>query len=114
MHPELLSSLAAEHRRDLAAARSAGTVFSGGTVSYGRTVSSGRTVSADRATQPSPRLTLPRYRVSWSRANLAAVAGNRRARSVVIVIPNGSRMRSCKNSKYFFPLTFSTMNPSRL
>ena len=68
MHPELLSSLAAEHRRDLAVARSASTA------------------SSARATRPSPRLTLPRYRVSWSRANLAAVAGNRRARSVVIVI----------------------------
>jgi hypothetical protein len=68
-HPELLSSLAAEHRRDLAvAARSAGTV------------------SSARARRPSPRLTLPRYRVSWSRTNLAAVAGNRRARSLVIVI----------------------------
>ena len=74
MHPELLSSLAAEHRRDLAAARSASTA------------SSGITTSPARATRPSPRLTLPRYRVSWSRTNLAAVAGNRRARSVVIVI----------------------------
>ena len=74
MHPELLSSLAAEHRRDLAVARSAGTA------------SSVSTASPARATRPSPRLTLPRYRVSWSRTNLAAVAGNRRARSVVIVI----------------------------
>ncbi len=74
MHPELLSSLAAEHRRDLAVARSAGTA------------SSASTASPARATRPSPRLTLPRYRVSWSRTNLAAVAGNRRARSVVIVI----------------------------
>lgn len=80
MHPELLSSLAAEHRRDLAAARSAVTMSSSGTAS------SGTTASAARATRPSPRLSLPRYRVSWSRANLAAVAGNRRARSVVIVI----------------------------
>jgi hypothetical protein len=60
MHPELLSSLATQHRHDLAAARAAGR---GG-----------------------PRLALPRYRVSWSRANLAAVAGHRRARSLVIVI----------------------------
>jgi hypothetical protein len=80
MHPELLSSLAAEHRRDLAAARSAVTMSSSGTAS------SGLTAPAARATRPSPRLTLPRYRVSWSRANLAAVADSRRARSVVIVI----------------------------
>jgi hypothetical protein len=80
MHPELLSSLAVEHRRDLALARSASTVSSSSTAS------SGSTASPARATRPSPRLTLPRYRVSWSRTSLAAVAGNRRARSVVIVI----------------------------
>ncbi len=86
MHPELLSSLAAEHRRDLAVARSAGTMSSSGTVSSAAAASSGITASPARATRPSPRLTLPRYRVSWSRTKLAAVAGNRRARSVVIVI----------------------------
>jgi len=92
MHPELLSSLAVEHRRDLAAARSASPVPSSGTASSSSTepssgtASSGITASPARATRPSPRLTLPRYRVSWSRTSLAAVAGNRRARSVVIVI----------------------------
>jgi hypothetical protein len=58
MNPELLSSLAAEHRRDLAAARAAGV----------------------------PSLTLPRYRISWTWTSLAAAAGSRRGRSLVIVI----------------------------
>jgi hypothetical protein len=74
MHPELLSSLAVEHRRDLAVARTASTV------------SSASAVPSARGGRPAPRLALPRYRVSWARTNLAAVAGNRRARSVVIVI----------------------------
>jgi hypothetical protein len=68
MNPELLSSLAAEHRRDLTAARTA------------------RPVRPVRGGRPAPRLTLPRYRVSWTRTTLAAVAGHRRGRSVVIVI----------------------------
>jgi hypothetical protein len=68
MNPELLSSLAAEHRRDLAVARTA------------------RTVPSPRAGRPAPRLALPRYRVSWTRTSLAAVAGNRRGKSLVIVI----------------------------
>jgi hypothetical protein len=68
MHPELLSSLAAEHRRDLAAAMAA------------------RPAPSTSRGRPAPRLTLPRYRVSWTRTTLAAVAGHRRARSVVIVI----------------------------
>lgn len=77
MNPELLSSLAAEHRRDLEVARTA------------RTASSARTVPivpSPRAGRPSPRLALPRYRVSWTRTSLAAVAGNRRGKSLVIVI----------------------------
>jgi hypothetical protein len=74
MNPELLSSLAAEHRRDLAVACAA------------RTASSAGAVPAARAGRPAPRLALPRYRVSWTRTSLAAVAGNRRARSLVIVI----------------------------
>jgi len=74
MNPELLSSLAAEHRRDLAVACTA------------RTASSAGILPSPRAGRPSPRLALPRYRVSWTRTSLAAVAGNRRARSLVIVI----------------------------
>ena len=68
MHPELLSSLAAEHRRDLAA--SMGTH---------------RAPSAP-AGRHAPHLTLPRLRVTWTRTTLAAVAGRHRARSLVIVI----------------------------
>jgi hypothetical protein len=68
MNPELLSLLAAEHRRDLAAARTA--------------------LAPPRARRPrrALRLTLPRYRASWTWTSLAVVAGNRRGRSLVIVI----------------------------
>lgn len=69
MNPELLSSLAAEHRRDLAAAA--------------RTV---RPARPARARRPAFSRTLPKLRVSWSRATLSAVSGNRRGRSLVIVI----------------------------
>jgi hypothetical protein len=68
VHPELLSYLAAEHRRDLAAALTT------------RAVPSART--GGRA-HP---VTLPRFRVSWTRTTLAAVSGSRRGRSLVIVI----------------------------
>jgi hypothetical protein len=68
MHPELLSSLAAEHRRDLHAAMST------------------RRAVAGRARLRAPRVSLPRFRVSWTRTTLAAVAGSRRGRSLVIVI----------------------------
>ena len=75
MHPELLSSLAVEHRRDLRSAMTAPSAYR---------------VSGHRGSRPrDPAVTaatLPRYRVSWTRTSLAAVAGNRRARSVVIVI----------------------------
>ncbi|MGH3299985.1 MAG: hypothetical protein ACRDP7_50185 [Trebonia sp.] len=67
-HPELLSSLATEHRRDLdsdvithRAPRAAGV----------------------RRTRP---VALPKLRVSWTRTTLNAVAGHRRGKSVVIVI----------------------------
>jgi hypothetical protein len=60
MNTQLLSSLATERRRDLAAAARAG-----------------------RRARP---LTLPRFRVSWTRTTLAAVTGSRRGSSVVIVI----------------------------
>ena len=68
MHPVLLSSLAAEHRRDLADAMIAS-----------------RAPSA-RAGLRAPRVTLPRFRVSWTRTTLAAVTGSRRGRSLVIII----------------------------
>ena len=75
MHPELLSALAAESVRDRAA-RSPAT------------------------SRPSPARTrgharyraLPRFRVSWTRTTLAAVADRRRARSLVIVI-SATRIR---------------------
>jgi hypothetical protein len=68
MHPELLSALAAERRRDLAAAMTA------------------RPAPSARAGWRAPRVTLPRFRVSLTRTALAAVAGGRRGRSLVIVI----------------------------
>jgi hypothetical protein len=68
MNPQLLSSLAAEHRRDLDAAM---------------TDRAGPSAPGRRHTHP---VTIPRFRVSWTRMTLAAVAGNRRGRSVVIVI----------------------------
>ena len=68
MNAELLSSLAAGRRRDLDAAASA----------HRATV-----VRAGRRAHP---LTLPKFRVSWTRTTLAAVAGSRRGSSVVIVI----------------------------
>ena len=87
MHPELLSSLATEHRHDLVAARTAGTEPFSTTRPFSTTGPSANTgPSAPAVGRRGPRLTLPRYRISWTRASLAAVAGNRRARSVVIVI----------------------------
>jgi hypothetical protein len=68
MHPELLCYLVAERRRDLSAA-----------------VTRRRAPSA-RAPWRVPHLTLPRYRVCWTRTTLTAVAGRRRGSSLVIVI----------------------------
>jgi hypothetical protein len=68
MHPELLSSLATEHRRDLTATVNA------------------RRLPSSRAGLRAPHLTLPRFRVTWTGTTLAAVADRRRGRSVVIVI----------------------------
>jgi hypothetical protein len=65
MHPELLSALAAERRRDLTAVSPAP-----------------RRSPAARARHRA----LPRFHVSWTRTTLAAVADRRRARSLVIVI----------------------------
>jgi len=67
MHPELLSALAAERRRDL-------TAISPAT----RRPPAHRGHARHRA--------LPRFHVSWTRTTLAAVADRRRARSLVIVI----------------------------
>ncbi|HEX7165211.1 MAG TPA: hypothetical protein VF223_28690 [Trebonia sp.] len=69
MHPELLSALVAERHRDLHAAMSA------------------RRRAVSEGTRPrAPRVNLPRFRVSWTRTRLAAVAGSRRGSSLVIVI----------------------------
>ena len=68
MNPALLSSLATEHRRDLDAAATARRAPSAGAARRARPVS------------------LPRYHLSWTRTTLAAVAGNRRGKSLVIVI----------------------------
>jgi len=66
MHPELISALAAERRRDL------------------------NTSAIAPARRPRPRRRLlPRYRLTWSHASLgaaAAAAAGRRERSWVIVI----------------------------
>jgi hypothetical protein len=75
MHPELLSALAAEHRRDLHAM-------------------SARRAAPDRARPRAPRVSLPRFRVSWTRTRLAAVAGSRRGSSLVIVISATRTARS--------------------
>ena len=68
MHPELLSALAAEQRRDLAAS------------------SAGARHSSPAPAARRARRALPRFHVTWTRTTLAAVAGRRRARSLVIVI----------------------------
>jgi hypothetical protein len=79
MHPELLSSLVAERRRDLAAMTA-------------------RRAPSARWRWRAPRVTLPRYRVSLTRTTLAAVAGSRRGSSLVIVIsatrPSASRQQA--------------------
>jgi hypothetical protein len=68
MHPELLSAVVAEHRRDLHSAMTAH-----------------RVPRASAATRPRRRV-LPRFRLSWTGTTLAAAAGNRRGKSLVIVI----------------------------
>jgi hypothetical protein len=68
MNPALLSSLATEHRRELDSAATAR-----------------RAPSAGAATRARPRR-LPRFRLSWTGTTLAAAAGNRRGKSLVIVI----------------------------
>jgi hypothetical protein len=68
MHPELISALATEHRRDMTAHLNAH-----------------RPMPAGPARRRLPHLTVPRLRVTWSRTTLAA-AGRSRGRSYVIVI----------------------------
>jgi hypothetical protein len=71
MHPELLSALATERCRDLdamAASRAS------------------RPRTARRAHARTWSARVPKFRVSWTHATLAAVSGSRRGRSVVIVI----------------------------
>lgn len=68
MHVELLSSLAAERRGDLAA-----------------TMKASRAPSAP-ARRRGPHVRLPRICVSWTRITPAAVAGSRRGSSVIVVI----------------------------
>ena len=69
MHPELLSAVVPEHHRDL---RSAMTARRGPR-------------SAGAAARALPRR-LPRFRLSWTGTTLAAAAGNRHGKSLVIVI----------------------------
>ena len=64
MHPELLSAVVAEHHRDLRSAMTAHRV---------------------PAASARPRR-LPRFRLSWTGTTLAAATGNRREKSLVIVI----------------------------
>ena len=67
MHPEILSALAAERHRDLAA--------------------SARTARRSPAARDHARhRARPRFHVSWTGTTLSAVADRRRARSLVIVI----------------------------
>ena len=68
MHPELLSAVVAEHHRDLHSA-----------------MISHRVPGTSAATRARPRR-LPRFRLSWTGTTLAAAAGNRRGKSLVIVI----------------------------
>ena len=70
MHPELLSSLAIDHCRDLSAATSRAP----------------RARAPRRAHALTRRALVPRFRVSWTRTTLAPVSYSRRGRSYVIVI----------------------------
>ncbi|HEY1667753.1 MAG TPA: hypothetical protein VGG54_18875 [Trebonia sp.] len=72
MHPELLSAVVAEHHRDLHSAMTAHRVPAAST-------------ATSTATSARPRR-LPRFRLSWTGTTLAAAAGNRREKSLVIII----------------------------
>jgi hypothetical protein len=73
MHPELLSSLATERRRDIVAAMTASRA------------------SSARPAWRAPRVTMPRFRVSWTRTTLAAVAGSRRRGSSLVIVISATR-----------------------
>ncbi len=72
MNPQLTAQLAAEHRRDLSASA----------VSH---QAAKQFHDNPRAGRGRRRALLPRYRFTWTRTTLAAVAGGRPGRSVVIV-----------------------------
>ncbi len=106
MHAQLLSSLAAEHRRDLAAAsdrRSQSARVQQARVQRARVeqarVEQARLQEAgvqeagvQAAGAPAARarrvsaVSMPRLHVSWTKTRIAAVSGARRGSSVVIVI----------------------------
>lgn len=88
MHPELLLSLAAERRRDLAAAMTTRPVAASPAFASPAFASTGRSA---RPAWRLPRLTLPRFRVSWTRTTLAAVAGSRRRGSSVVIVISATR-----------------------
>ena len=73
VHPELISALATERRRDMTADRST------------HRPAPRRGVPDRDGRRHTPHLTVPRLRVTWSRTTLAA-ADLRRGRSYVIVI----------------------------
>jgi hypothetical protein len=73
MNPELLSSLAAEHRRGLGAAMTSASPPAA-------------RAAAARGRRPARSPRLPRLRLSWSHTTLGGAAGGSRGGSVVIVI----------------------------
>jgi hypothetical protein len=73
MHPHLISSLAAERRRDMTAYANA------------YRLALDRPAPNRAARRRVPRLSVPLFRVTWTRTSLAS-AGRRRGRSYVIVI----------------------------
>jgi hypothetical protein len=91
MHPELLSSLATGRRRDLDAAITARPVVTSPVVASPVVASPVRAVLPVRAAWRRHRLTLPRFRVSWTRTTLAAVAGSRRRGSSVVIVISATR-----------------------
>jgi hypothetical protein len=86
MHPELLSSLATEHRRDLAASVTPHLVTGDPDHPARRPGVRNPGVRYPGVRYPRAGRVLPRLRVSWSRTTLAAAAGRERGRSLVIVI----------------------------
>jgi hypothetical protein len=84
MHAELLSSLAAEHRRDLSAgARRHRVVGPGHRQDLAAVSTRPARPDARHAALGRP---LPGLRISWSRTSLAGATGRGRSRSWVIVI----------------------------